>query len=401
MDVYLQIAICFAAIGVSALLAEKTRMFFAPFYIIAGFIFGPNALALVTSDEIISLLGEIGVVFLLFFLGLEFSLHTLMKQKKTMLIAGGVDFGVNFLLGLGLGLLLGLNILQSLIIAAAIYMSSSGIITKSLIELQVNKKPEGHLIMGIMVFEDLVMIFFLVLVSSGLMTGGAPDVLTVLIQLGKSLLFCAVLLLIGKKFPRLPDKLLGFKKRELLLLVFFGLVLLVTAMGKLLGISAALGAFFLGTVFSGSKNVKRIENTTVILRDLFGSVFFFSFGMMMKIENFLPYWDILIYFVLIAIIGKVISGLLITRLLKCEQHMSLFIGFITVPRGEFSLLISDMAAGSIPFIGPIMVLLVLLTTAVSSLVLKLSKMLCKVYNVCIIFPRSRLKEDESEWGEVD
>ena len=164
MSIYMQVAVCFAAIALSAVLAEKTGLFFAPFYIIAGLIFGPGMLNLVKQAEVISLLGEIGVVFLLFFLGLEFSLHTLLKQKKSMISAGIIDFAVNFGLGFALGLLLGLNLFYSLIIAGAIYMSSSGIITKSLLELQVSKYPEGNLVMGIMVFEDLVMILFLALV---------------------------------------------------------------------------------------------------------------------------------------------------------------------------------------------------------------------------------------------
>ena len=401
MSIYMQVAVCFAAIALSAVLAERTGLFFAPFYIIAGLIFGPGMLNLVKEAEVISVLGEIGVVFLLFFLGLEFSLHTLLKQKKTMISAGIIDFAVNFGLGFALGLLLGLNLLYSLIIAGAIYMSSSGIITKSLLELQVSKYPEGNLVMGIMVFEDLVMILFLAFVSSGVGTQSGFDFKLMLLQLVKSIFFCAAIVLFPKYGKRLLDRLLNIKKTELLLLVFFGLVLLVTSVGELFGVSAALSAFFLGMAFSNTKNVKSIEHTTVILRDLFGSVFFFSVGMALKLSEIAAYWDILLYCALIAVAGKLISSYLITKMNKCDEGMSLFIGFISIPRGEYSLVISNMAGASIPFLGPVVVVIVIFTTLLSSLVLKFSKLLCSVYNVCVIFPRSRLRPDDDSWGEVD
>jgi hypothetical protein len=81
--------------------------------------------------------------------------------------------------------------------------------------------------------------------------------------------------------------------------------------------------------------------------------------------------------------------------------MSLFIGFITIPRGEFSLVISDLAGAAIPFLGPMIVSIVLVTTLLSSLVLKFSKLLCSVYNICFIYPRSRLRNEGSDWGEID
>jgi CPA2 family monovalent cation:H+ antiporter-2 len=163
MSVYLQVAVCFAAIGFSAFLAERTRLFFAPFYIITGFILGPGVFNIIKEAEVIKTLGEIGVVFLLFFLGLEFSIQTLIKQKKAFMMAGLIDFIVNFGLGFGFALLARIKCIFQFAVSRFHHMSSSGIITKSLLELQVNKKPEGQLIMGIMVFEDLAMIVSLLL----------------------------------------------------------------------------------------------------------------------------------------------------------------------------------------------------------------------------------------------
>jgi CPA2 family monovalent cation:H+ antiporter-2 len=401
MSVYLQVAVCFAAIGFSAFLAERTRLFFAPFYIITGFILGPGVFNIIKEAEVIKTLGEIGVVFLLFFLGLEFSIQTLIKQKKAFMMAGLIDFIVNFGLGFGFALLLGLNVFFSLLLAASIYMSSSGIITKSLLELQVNKKPEGQLIMGIMVFEDLAMIVLLALVASGFKPGERLVISDMLLQVGKSLMFCAIIIIVPKLRKRLLDRVVNIKKPELLLLIFFGLVLLVTSLGELFGVSAALTAFFIGIAFSSTENVKRIEHITVTFRDLFGSVFFFSFGMMIQLGDIARYWHIMLICVAVSIAGKLISGFLITRYKGCESGMSLFVGFITIPRGEFSLVITNMAGASIPFIGPMAVFTVMVTTLLSSIVLRVSKLMCSLYNMCYIYPRNRLKPEDNDWGEVD
>ena len=402
MNDYIQIAACFAAISLSAFLAERTKLFFAPFYIVAGILIGPEVLRIVTSRDIIELMGEVGIVFLMLFLGLEFSLHTFLGNKKATLTAGLIDFVVNFGIGFAVGQILGLNILMSLVIAGTIYMSSSGIVTKSLIEMNINRHPEGNLIMGIMVFEDLVMIVFLTLVSSWLQGGQAVSAGMLALNIGKAGAFCAALVVLAKLKPRFLDTLLGCKRRELLLVTFFGIVLLVTGLGELAGVSKALSAFFLGVVFAQMKNVKNIESVTVTFRDIFGSVFFFSFGMALELGSLLSYFWIIIVCTIAAILGKIISSIVITLALKRDKTMSLFIAFITIPRGEFSLLISKISAGAIPFIGPSMVVLAFVTTVTSALVLRVSKALCKIYNVCIIFPRSRLTTDEaSDWGEID
>ncbi len=120
--------------------------------------------------------------------------------------------------------------------------------------------------------------------------------------------------------------------------------------------------------------------------------------MALRLGDLAAYWEILLYCLAVAIVGKLLSSFLITRILKCQKDMSLFIGFITIPRGEFSLLISKMSIVGIPFIGPVMVVLAMLTTVISALVLKFSKLLCKVYNICIAFPRSRIREDGEDVG---
>lgn len=401
MSVFGQVAICFAAIAVSAIIAEKTGLFFAPFYIIAGLILGPGMFNIVRNAEVISLLGEIGVVFLLFFLGLEFSLGTLMKQKKAMLSAGLIDFVINFGLGFALGAIAGLNVFYSLVLAGAMYMSSSGIVTKSLLQLQASKNPEGYLIMGIMVFEDLVMIIFLALISSGFASGTDFQIGNMALQLGKSLFFCAAILVFSKVGKRALDKLVNINKPELLLIIFFALVLMVTSLGELFGVSTGLSAFFLGMAFSNVEKVKNIEHVTVIFRDLFGSVFFFSFGMMITLGAIAQYWDILIYAAIIAVGGKLLSSYVISKVRKCSGNMSMFIGFITIPRGEFSMVVSDIAGASIPFLGPLIVILVIFTSLLSAIVLRVSKLMCSIYNICIIYPRSRLNGKSDDWGEVD
>jgi Kef-type K+ transport system membrane component KefB len=122
--------------------------------------------------------------------------------------------------------------------------------------------------------------------------------------------------------------------------------------------------------------------------------------MALDLKDIFGYWNILAGCVVIAVFGKLLSSFLITKMQKCERQMSLFIGFITIPRGEFSLVISEIAGSSIAFINPVLVFTVLLTTLLSSLVLRFTKFLCSAYNVCIIYPRSRISGTE-DWGEID
>jgi len=387
MNVYTQVALMFISVALFARIAEKTKSFYPPFYIFAGILVGPPILNLVVNEEVVGLFSEIGVVFLLFYLGFEFSIHTLFEKKKTLLVAGAIDFLVNFGIGFFLGQLMGLDLYYSFVIAGIIYMSSSGIITKTLIQLNAVKDPEGELIMGIMVFEDLVMVLYLVLLSALTVQENGFDYVSLGMDLGIAVMFCVLLVVIGVKFHTHIDRLLHSKTKEITLLSFLGLVFMVTAVGVQLGVSEALGAFFLGIAVSQGKSKEKVERTALKFRDIFGSLFFFYFGMQLELEGLGEYAVWVVIAVIIAALGKLVGGQLIRKALGCSKDKGVFIGLVTVSRGEFSLLIAGIVgSGSFPF-QSFSVVLIIGTALISTIGFRILNVLCNRKNICLLMEK--------------
>jgi len=291
----------------------------------------------------------------------------LIERAKSLLSAGIIDLIVNFGLGFLIGHLLGLDMFYSFVMAGIIYMSSSGIITKTLIQLNAIKDPEGQLVMGIMVFEDLVMVVFLVVVSAFSNLGSNVNTTKVIIEIFVAVLFCVALLLVGKKFSNFLTKMLNTDSKEIHLLSFMATVLGVTALGMYLGVSEALGAFFIGMALSETKIKYQMEETIVTFRDIFGGMFFFYFGMNFDISNLSVAPVILVLIIIASTLGKIISALIIRKNQKCSFEKGLFIGLITIPRGEFSLLIASMVAINTFDFESFAIILVLSTALISTL----------------------------------
>ena len=362
-----QVAIAFFTIAIFARISKSLDSFFPPFYIIAGIIMGPPLLNIVTNTEVIGLFGEIGVIFLLLYLGFEFSINTLIERAKSLISAGLIDFIINFGIGLLVGKLLGFNVFYSFVMAGIIYMSSSGIITKTLIQLNAIKDPEGQLVMGIMVFEDLAMVIFLVFVSAFADMTSETSSSMVTLDILIAVAFCAMLILLGKKLSPVLSKLLNTTSKEIHLLSFMAIVLGVTALGLSFGVSEALGAFFVGMALSETTLTHKIEETIITFRDIFGGMFFFYFGMNFNISNLSVAPAILTAIIIGVTLSKVLSAFLIAKTQTCCLDKGLFIGLITIPRGEFSLLIAGMVTMSQFDFESFSIVLVLSTALISTI----------------------------------
>ncbi|MFW6030907.1 MAG: cation:proton antiporter [Halanaerobiales bacterium] len=373
MTIYNQIAIAFLSIAIFARISRWMDSFFPPFYILAGIITGPFLLNIVSDIKVVGLFGEIGVVFLLLYLGFEFSINTLVEKAKSLITAGLIDLIINFGIGFLIGKLVGLNFFYSFVMAGIIYMSSSGIITKTLIQLNAIKDPEGQLVMGIMVFEDLVMVIFLVFVStfSNLSNNFSPNMLVLDILIAVT--FCFGVLVIGKKFNKYITKFLNSDSKEIYFLTFMAIVLGITALGIFLGVSEALGAFFIGMMLSESEIKYKMEDTIITFRDIFGGMFFFHFGMKFNVNNISIPIHIMTLIILAAVLGKIISALIIRKSQGCSIEKGLFIGLITIPRGEFSLLIAGMVALDSFDFESFSIILVLSTALISTIAFMIVK----------------------------
>jgi CPA2 family monovalent cation:H+ antiporter-2 len=367
----LEVGLAFLIITLGGYIAYHARQPVVPAFILVGMFFGPYGLKIVSSSEIIIFMAELGVIMLMFFLGLEFSLKRLLGAKKTLKIAGILDLAINFTFGLIFGFLLGFSVLESLFLAGIVYMSSSGIITKALIDLKRIVYPEADIILAIMVFEDIFIAIFLALISGIAIAGGEG---LVLISVFKAVVFCLIFLIVAKKYNRIVDRIIDIRSDELFLIFLFALVILVSAIAQRIGMSEAIGAFFLGLAFSETKQVERMEKKIVPLRDLFACMFFFAFGMMIDVSTFAGIIGIAAFFVPLIVLSKIASGYLSAYILGFKKKSALFIGFGTIARGEFSIILANLAiaSGLNHSLYPLTVMIVLTTSILGILLMSKS-----------------------------
>jgi len=263
-------------------------------------------------------------------------------------------------------------VLEAALLAGIIYMSSSGIVTKALIDLRRIVNPETEVILGIMVFEDLFIALFLAVISGAALAGAAEPSIGASVL--KAAVFCAAFLIVAKKYSNIVDRAINIKSDEIFLLFLFSSAVLVSAIAQRIGVSGAIGAFFLGLTFSETQHVQRIERKIVPLRDLFASMFFFSFGMLINVSAFPQVFAIAIVIIPLIVLSKAISGYFAARAQNFSAKTSLFVGFSTIPRGEFSVVLASLgaAAGATPLLYPLTAIIVLVTSTLGILLMSTS-----------------------------
>jgi CPA2 family monovalent cation:H+ antiporter-2 len=387
------LAITVGLLAALGLIASRVGLSAIPAYLLAGLLLGPNepkALSLVRPSEVTEFVAEIGLVFLLFFLGLEFTLGRLVRSRQHALFGGAIDLVVNG----GLGLLIGLAAFRfsfgSIVLAAAIYVSSSAITVKALIDFRRLADEETDLVLAILVAEDLVIGFVL-----GFVSGGGGEAADTLALVGKAIGFIAVSLAISKWLSGAIDRVLDWLPRELFLLAVFALLMGAAALGKELGVSEAVGALMAGVILSGTSVRAEIEERFFSFRDVFAALFFFVFGLSIDVARIGSVAWILVAGVAAALIGKVGAGYLAGNVGALTRRQSLNAGIALVAHGEFTIILAQVASGNaqisnhvqeqlVAFAG----LYVLITATVGVALMKESKLIGRR-----LFPISRLAEE--------
>ncbi|WP_435159414.1 cation:proton antiporter [Haladaptatus sp. DFWS20] len=344
-----QFGIAVTAIALIGALASRIGLSVIPAYIVVGILVGPNpptaiggvSLRLVQTGEFIDLLAELGIVFLLFFLGLEFSLQQLVSNRDRLVKVGLVDLGINFLLGLGLGVLFGFSWLETFFLAGIVYISSSAVITKSLIDQGWIANAESEPILGTLVFEDIFIAVYLALLSAVALGEGTPT--DAAISIGVSIAFLVLLVGVAWYGSEYVERLFRTDSNELFLLRVTGITVLIAGTALAMGISEAVAAFFVGTMFSQTDHVSRIEQVLSPTRDLFAAVFFFSIGLATDITLLADVLALLGIAVVLTTCGKFVSGTFSGRSYGLDRTRSFRVGLGMVPRGEFSLVLSTLA----------------------------------------------------------
>jgi CPA2 family monovalent cation:H+ antiporter-2 len=387
-----ELAITVSMLAGLGLVANRVGLSAIPAYLFAGLLLGPNepkALSLVRPSEVTDFVAEIGLVFLLFFLGLEFTLGRLARSRQHALVGGAIDFLVNASLGLAVGVAaFGISV-GSLVLAAAIYVSSSAITVKGLIDFRRLADNETDLVLAILVAEDLVIGLVLGFASGG---GGAAAATLVLVV--KAIAFVAAALAISKWLSGMIDRLLDWLPREFFLLAVFALLMGAAALAKELGLSEAVGALMAGVVLSGTTVREEIEERFFSFRDVFAALFFFVFGLSIDVARIGSVAWILAAAVLAALIGKVGGGYMAGIVGGLTRRQSFNAGVALVAHGEFTIILAQIATGNpqissetqaklVAFAG----LYVLITATIGVALMKESKVIGRR-----LFPVPRLAE---------
>ncbi|MFB6096731.1 MAG: cation:proton antiporter [Haloferacaceae archaeon] len=352
----LEVGAMFAAIALVSLVASRAGVSPIPLYILAGialnqFVLGRLGLPAVAETTFVEVGANLGIVFLLFFLGLEFHLDRLLADRSRIGSAGLVDFVVNFGVGLALGVVLFRAALPALLLAGVVYISSSAVITKTMLDLGWIVNPESGPLLGTLVFEDLLIAVYLAVVSA-LVLGGS-GLVEIATAVGVALGFILLLLLLVYLGTAWFERVLTTTSAEFFVLRAVGITVLIAGAALAVGVSEAVAAFFVGMALGSTRFVHELEESLVPIRDVFAAVFFFWIGLVTDPLRLLGVLDVLVVAAVVTAPAKVLSGYLSGSFYDLTARRSLRVGLAMVTRGEFSLIIGALAlAGAGSTIAP-------------------------------------------------
>ncbi|MBW1596785.1 cation:proton antiporter [Streptomyces sp. JJ38] len=344
-------------LGILARFAGRVGMSPIPLYLLAGLAFGHGGLLpLATSEEFIQAGAEIGVVLLLLMLGLEYSASDLVTSLRTQYPSGIVDFLLNATPGAVVGWALGWGPVGIIALAGITWISSSGVIAKVLADLGRLGNRETPVILGVLVMEDLAMAMYLPLLTTlvagvGLLAGG--------LTLAIAVVTAGLVLFLALRHGRIISRAVSSENPEMLLLVVFGLTLLVAGVAQSLQVSAAVGAFLVGIAISGEV-AHSARALLTPLRDLFAAVFFVFFGLSTVPADIPPVLLPALVLAAVTIVTKILTGWYAARRAAIGPRGRLRAGGALVARGEFSIVIAGLAAGTQPGLRPVATAYVLL-----------------------------------------
>jgi CPA2 family monovalent cation:H+ antiporter-2 len=350
----LEVGVLLAAAAAVGAVAARLRQSVIPFYILAGVVLGPSVAGTLTgtylgrslavggstaAGHFVEIGAELGIVFLLFFLGLEFNLDRLVADRDRIGRAGTVDLVVNFGAGFVLGYLLFRAVVPAFVVAGMVYISSSAIITKSLIDLGWIANDESGPILGTLVYEDLFIAVYLAVLSG--LVGGGGDLLAVATAAGVALAFIVGLLVAVAAGPAWFERVLETSSNEFLILRATGVTVLVAGAALAVGASEAVAAFFVGMAFSNTDGVETLETLLAPVRDVFAAVFFFWIGLVTDPTLFPEVATLVVVAAAVTTPTKLATGVRAGRIYGLGDRRSARVGLAMVTRGEFTLIVAS------------------------------------------------------------
>lgn len=329
--------------AVVTLLFKKMKQPVVLGYILAGFLASPKFTYLpsISNLENIEFWADLGIVVLMFTLGLEFSFKKLMNSGSSAVITALIIITGMTFAGFGVGKILQLNSINCIFLGGMISMSSTTIILKTLTDIGMRQKKFASLVLAVLIIEDLFAVLMLVLLSSLAM--GNVEGMDLLFSVGKLLFFLIIWFLVGVYvLPTFFTKVKDFLNNETLLVVAMGLCFSMAVFSVICGFSLELGAFVMGSILAGTMVAERMEKVVQPVKDLFGAVFFISVGMMVDPAVLVSYWWEILLLAVVVICGMIFFGTLGMLVTGQTLRVAIESGFTLTQVGEFSFIIASL-----------------------------------------------------------
>jgi len=338
------LAVIMLIAGVVTVIFHRLRQPVVLGYIVAGFLIGPHTppFSLIHDEDTIKTLAELGVIFLMFCLGLEFSLRKLFKVGATAFIAAFLEIVLMIWIGYEIGRWFGWSTMDSLFLGAILAISSTTIIVKALNDLKMKNQRFAQLIFGVLIVEDILGIGIIALLS-GIAVSGSVSSGEVFSTVGKLSLFMIVALVVGILLvPRLLAYVARFESNEMLLVTVLGLCFGFCLLVVKLEYSMVLGAFLIGAIMAESRQLLKIERLIEPIRDMFSAIFFVAIGLMIDPDILVAYaWPIAVITIAV-VLGKMVSCGLGAFIAGNDGRTSLRVGMGLSQIGEFSFIIAAL-----------------------------------------------------------
>ncbi|MDE6812029.1 MAG: cation:proton antiporter, partial [Muribaculaceae bacterium] len=329
--------------AIVTLLFKKLKQPVVLGYILAGFLASPKFVYLpsISTLDNIEFWAELGIVVLMFCLGLEFSFKKLLNSGSSAIVTALIIITGMTMAGFGVGCLLHLNTINSIFLGGMISMSSTTIILKSLTDLGLRQNKFATMVLSVLIIEDLFAVLMLVLLSS--MAMGDVKGMELLFSMGKLGFFLIIWFVVGVYvLPSFLHRVRKYLNDETMLVVAMGLCFSMAVFSVVCGFSLELGAFVMGSILAGTMVAERMEHVVQPVKDLFGAVFFISVGMMVDPSVLVTYAGEIVLLAVVVIVGMIIFGTLGMLVTGQTLKVAMESGFTLTQIGEFSFIIASL-----------------------------------------------------------
>ncbi len=371
------LAVILISAGIFTIISKALKQPLILGYIIAGFLIGPNIgfFPGISSQETVHQWSDIGIIFLMFGLGLEFSFKKLMKVGSSAIVTGLVKFVGVFILGFVSAQALGWTLMESVFLGGLLSMSSTMVVIKSYDEMGLKDKPYAGMVFGTLVVEDLIAILLMVLLSTMAVSQSFAGK-ELILNIVKLVFFLLLWFLVGIfVIPTILKKAKRYLSEEILLIVSIGLCFSMVALATAVGFSSALGAFVMGSILAETTESEHIDRIVEPIKNLFGAIFFVSVGMMLSPGVIVEHWALILLIAIIVIISHILfagAGMIITG---NSLYNSVHTGFSLAQLGEFGFILAGVGCSlgvMREFIYPVIIAVSVITTFTTPYMIRLA-----------------------------